>query len=47
MQAATKDAELRNDRILADGRLRTSVVFSVIADEWPATRQRLLGFLAK
>jgi RimJ/RimL family protein N-acetyltransferase len=44
---ATKEAELRNERILADGQLRTSVVFSVIADEWPATQQRLLGFLAK
>jgi RimJ/RimL family protein N-acetyltransferase len=43
---AVKEAELRNERILADGRLRTSVVFSVIAEEWPATKRRLQGFLA-
>ncbi|HEV2009541.1 MAG TPA: GNAT family N-acetyltransferase [Candidatus Limnocylindria bacterium] len=44
---AVKDAELRNERILADGRLRTSVVFSVIAEDWPETKRRLEGFLAK
>jgi N-acetyltransferase len=44
---AVKEAELRNERILADGRLRTSVVFSVIVEEWPATKRRLQGFLAK
>jgi hypothetical protein len=40
-----KEAELRNERILADGRLRTSVVFGVIADEWPATKRRVQGLL--
>lgn len=44
---AVKEAELRNERILADGRLRTSVVFSVIAEEWPPTKRRLQGFLAR
>ena len=44
---AVKEAELRNERLLADGRLRTSVVFSVIVEEWPATKRRLQGFLAK
>ena len=44
---AVKEAELRNERILADGRLRTSVVFSVIAEEWPATKRRLQGFLGR
>jgi RimJ/RimL family protein N-acetyltransferase len=43
---AMKEGELRNERILADGRLRTSVVFSVIAEEWPAAKRRLQGFLA-
>ena len=43
---ATKEAELRNDRILPDG-LRTSVVFSVIAGEWPATKRRLEGLLGR
>ena len=44
---AVKEAELRNERTLADGHLRTSVVFSVIVEEWPATKRRLQGFLAK
>ena len=44
---AVKEAELRNERILSDGRLRTSVVFSVIAEEWPATKRRLQGFLGR
>lgn len=44
---AVKEAELRNERVLADGRLRTSVVFSVIVEEWPATRRRLQGFLGR
>jgi len=44
---AVKEAELRNERILSDGQLRTSVVFSVIAEEWPATKRRLQGFLGK
>ena len=44
---AVKEAELRNERILADGRLRTSVVFAVIADEWPAVKRRLEGFLGR
>jgi len=44
---AMKEAELRNERVIADGRLRTSVVFSVIAEEWPATKRRLEGFLGR
>jgi RimJ/RimL family protein N-acetyltransferase len=44
---AVKEAELRNERILADGRLRTSVVFSVIVEEWPAAKRRLQGFLGR
>ena len=43
---AVREGELRNERILADGRLRTSVVFSVIDSEWPAVAARLRGFLA-
>ena len=42
---AVREAELRNDRILADGRPRTSVIFGIVADEWPATKGRLQGFL--
>ena len=44
---AVKEGELRNERILADGSLRTSVVFSVIVQDWPATKARLQGFLAR
>jgi N-acetyltransferase len=44
---AVKEAELRNERILADGHLRTSVVFSVIAEDWPAVRGRLQGLLGR
>jgi N-acetyltransferase len=44
---ATKEGELRNERVLADGRLRTSVIFGITKDEWPSVRERLLGFLAR
>jgi N-acetyltransferase len=44
---AVKEGELRNERILPDGSLRTSVVFSVIVEDWPAVRARLQGFLAR
>ncbi len=44
---AVKEAELRSERILADGRLRTSVVYAVIAEEWPAVKVRLQGMLAR
>jgi RimJ/RimL family protein N-acetyltransferase len=44
---AVREAELRDERILADGRLRTSVVFSVVADEWPATKGRIRGLLGR
>jgi len=44
---ALKEAELRNERITADGHLRTSVVFSVIVDEWSVVKRRLQGFLAR
>jgi N-acetyltransferase len=44
---ALKEAELRNERILADGHLRTSVVFSVIVQDWPVVKRRLQGFLGR
>ena len=44
---ATKEGELRNERVLADGHLRTSVVFGITKEEWPSVRERLLGFLAR
>ncbi|TME97687.1 MAG: GNAT family N-acetyltransferase [Chloroflexi bacterium] len=42
---AIKEGELRNERILPDGRLRTSVVFAVTSEDWPPVKARLQGFL--
>ena len=44
---ATKEGELRNERLLADGHLRTSVVFGITKEDWPSVRERLLGYLAR
>jgi len=37
----TLDGILRSDRPAADGTVRDSAVFSMLADEWPAARRRL------
>ncbi len=39
------DGVLRADRPAADGTVRDSAVFSLLADEWPAARARLVGRL--
>ena len=44
---ATKEGELRNERVLADGHLRTSVVFGITKEEWPSVHERLLAHLAR
>jgi N-acetyltransferase len=44
---AVREGELRNERVLPDGRLRTSVVFGITKDDWPEVRERLLGYLAR
>ena len=44
---ATREGELRNERILPDGRLRTSVIFGITKDDWPSVRERLLGYLPR
>jgi RimJ/RimL family protein N-acetyltransferase len=44
---AKREGELRNERVLADGRLRTSVIFGITADEWPAVEENLLARLAR
>lgn len=44
---ATREGELRNERVLADGHLRTSVIFGITKNEWPEIRERLLGYLAR
>lgn len=44
---ATQEGIVRHERIMPDGRKRDSVRFSIIDDEWPATRQHLERLLAK
>jgi RimJ/RimL family protein N-acetyltransferase len=43
---ATEEGTLRNHMVMPDGRRRHSVYFSIIAEEWPAVKARLEGFLA-
>ena len=38
---AKQDGVLRNHQISDDGILRDTVVFSILAHEWPAVRQNL------
>lgn len=45
---AREEGIIRNERIMPDGRKRTSARYSIIDDEWPEVRTRLerrLGFL--
>jgi RimJ/RimL family protein N-acetyltransferase len=43
---ALQEGILRADRVTWTGRIRDTVVFSVLADEWPAVRERLDARLA-
>ena len=43
---AFEEALLRQDRLTWTGRIRDTVIFSVLADEWPAVRERLDARLA-
>ncbi|QTE28372.1 GNAT family N-acetyltransferase [Pengzhenrongella sicca] len=43
---AKQDGVLRSHSVLADGSLRDTVVFSIIASEWPAVRAGLRARLA-
>ena len=43
---ATQEAILRQDRVTWTGRIRDTVIFSVLAEEWPAVRERLDARLA-
>ena len=38
---AVQEGIMRQDRVTWTGRLRDTVVFSILADEWPAVRDRL------
>lgn len=44
---AVQEGILRQDRVVWTGRVRDTCVFSVLADEWPAVRDRLDARLAK
>ena len=43
---AVQEALLRQDRLTWTGRIRDTVLFSILADEWPAVRDRLDARLA-
>ena len=43
---AVQEGILRQDRVTYTGRIRDTVIFSVLADEWPAVRERLDARLA-
>lgn len=38
---AVREGVLRNHMVVQEGRLRDSVVFSIVANEWPLIRERL------
>ena len=38
---AVQEGILRNDKVTWTGRIRSTVVFSILAGEWPAVRERL------
>ena len=44
---ATREGVFRDDRLLPSGRFRSSVIYSVVADEWPRVKARLESFLAR
>jgi RimJ/RimL family protein N-acetyltransferase len=44
---AVQEGILRRDRITWTGRVRDTVIFSILADEWPAVRGRLDARLAE
>lgn len=43
---AVEEAFLRQDRVTWTGRIRDTVLFSILADEWPAVRAKLDARLA-
>ena len=44
---AKQDGVLRHHQILPDGTLRDTVVFSIVAPEWPAVKKNLAWRLAR
>jgi len=43
---ATFEGVMRHDRVVWTGRIRDTAVYSILADEWPAVRERLDARLA-
>ncbi|MGE3539274.1 MAG: GNAT family N-acetyltransferase [Candidatus Tectimicrobiota bacterium] len=43
---ATEEGIFRNHMIMPDGRLRHSVYFSIVQEEWPTVKQRLEDLMA-
>jgi RimJ/RimL family protein N-acetyltransferase len=44
---ARRDGILRGHQVMAGGRLRDSIVYSILAHEWPGVRQNLAFLLAR
>ena len=44
---ARRDGVLRGHQVTADGRLRDTVVYSILSHEWPGVRQNLAYLLAR
>jgi RimJ/RimL family protein N-acetyltransferase len=44
---AVREGVLRAHMVMPDGWLRDTVMFSIVAPEWPAVRARLEGFVAR
>ena len=44
---ATEEGIIRNERVLPDGRIRDAAYHSILDREWPAVRDRLLGYLQR
>jgi N-acetyltransferase len=44
---AVREGVLRDHRIVWDGWIRSSVVYSILRSEWPKVRERLDGYLAR
>ena len=42
---AVREGVLRNHMILPDGSLRSSVIYSILPEEWPAIKTRLFGWI--
>jgi N-acetyltransferase len=42
-----REAALRENVLLADGYFRTSIIYSILASEWPTVRTRLEAMLAR